>query len=234
LKSTVIAAAVAASIALMLTLSATGIQQQSSQVLAQGNGTNQTAAPPVITTGTPILGGVANLEVTRNSDNQLTVEVTKASVNNETTVISQNGTVTVVPGGNVTVIDNNTVVVAPPKDNVTTTPTNVTIITPDNQTVTTTPSNVTVVDPALPKPCGCNQTNNTGGNVTQPAQPQIPPVTIIPAPGQNVTTQEPIPAPIPLPQPPATNVTGGNTTAPTNPPFVPNAGNTTNTNGTGQ
>lgn len=192
------------------------IAQPTSNNETQASGNTTAAATP---TGTPILGGVANLQVTTNSDNQLTVEVTKATANNETTVISSNGTVTEVPGGNVTIVDNGTVVIAPNGTDVSTTPSNVTVIVPPNATNTGNQS----------QPCTCNQTQPQ----PQPTEQNgtIPPVTIIPAPGQNVTTQLPAPVPLPPienttnPNPPVSNNTG---------PFPPfNNNNQTNNNGTG-
>lgn len=171
------------------------------------------------TNSVPILGGIANLNTVQD-DTHVAFTITKNAANNETTVISQNGTVTEVPGGNVTVVDNGTVVVAP-----------------DNSTITTTPGNTTVIEPPRNEtvtpvqPCNCNQ-----------SQPTIPNVVVTPAPGQNVTTQAPpeTPIPTPIPLPPIENNTNTNTntnnTIPGNGGVVgPEAGgNTTNTNNTGQ
>jgi len=186
-----------------------------SAVLAQPTSNNETQATNAGSpnTSTPILGGVANLQVTRNGDNQLTVEITKSTANNETTVISSNGTVTEVPGGNVTIVDNGTVVVAPNGTDVSTTPSNVTVIVPPNAT-----------NPA--QPCTCNQTNQT-----QKPSEGIPPVIITPAPGQNVTTKPPEITPLP----PIENTTNPNPPVINNtnpvPPFPSN--NQTTNNGTG-
>ena len=148
------------------------------------------------------------------------------------TIIEPNGNVTEVPGGDVTVVDNSTVVIAPDDRNVTETPGNVTIIDPPQQPVDA--GNGT---------CTCQDQNGTSGS----GGGGIPPVTVIPAPGQDVTTQ------------PAGNATdggadggnvtdaggsgggngsgdaggtGGNSTGVTTPPLVPE-GNNTNTNSTG-
>lgn len=173
------------------------------------------------TNSVPILGGIANLNTVQD-DTHVAFTITKNAANNETTVISQNGTVTEVPGGNVTVVDNGTVVVAP-----------------DNSTITTTPGNTTVIEPPRNEtvtpvqPCNCNQTT----------QPTIPNVVVTPAPGQNVTTQAPpeTPIPTPIPLPPIENNTNGPVILPVNNQTgnggvvgPETGGNTTNTNNTGQ
>lgn len=205
-----------AAIALAMIIPLAGI---SPITLAQTNSTNQTnqnqttAGPtptPTATggnnttnnnTGTPILGGIATLN-TVQEEGKIQFTITKNAIKNETTVISQNGTVTEVPGGNVTVVDNGTVVVAPDNSTVSTTPTNVTVIEPPATTNQTTAA-----------PCNCSQQQQPGG------QAGIPPVQVVPAPGQNVTVNQ---APVenqtnsnpnpPVPLPPITN----NTTTPTN------------------
>lgn len=187
----------------------------------------------------PILGGVANME-TVNDGNHTVITITKNGTvapgpiivippteNNGTgngtiiipgenqsqgnvTVVEPAGNVTEVPHGNVTVVNNDTVVV-----------------TTDNSTVTPVPGNVTVITPPEPKPCAC--ANQTTQPATQPAS-TIPPVQVIPAPGQNVTiNQAPIEkqnqnqtTPVPFPPQPAneTNPTNNQTNLPPQPPVT--------------
>lgn len=137
------------------------------------------------------------------------------------TVIDPAGNITQIPDGNVTIIDNDTVIVAPPDENITETPGNVTVIDPEPPL------------PPTPEECGCPPAAG-GGNETAPAGNEtggIPPVEVIPAPGQNVTvgdneTTEPETPPSnetgtptepePEPAPPADNATApatGNETA---------------------
>lgn len=142
------------------------------------------------------------------------------------TVISPGGNVTEIPG-NITIIGNDTVIITEPGRNITEVP-----ISPSENITVIGPPITNETQPATPANCTCNQ----------PAQ--IPPVTITPAPGQNVTT---IPHPAenattqPLPPtttPPATNETsggnnqtggtgGGNETQ--TPPVNNSTGNNTNT-----
>lgn len=109
------------------------------------------------------------------------------------TIITPGGNVTEVPSANDTVtrVDNETVVITPPDRNITETPANVTVIDPPPH-----PAQLPVIEQPAAAPCKCNQTS-------------IPPVTITPAPGQNVTTL-PHPAEGNItsqPLPPATNQT---------------------------
>lgn len=136
---------------------------------------------------------------------------------------NENGTI-ITPGENVTAENPGNVTVITPGGNVTEIPGNITnagndtiIIAPPDRNITETPGNVTVIDPPRPPvvnetpatPCTCNQT-----------QPSIPPVTITPAPGQNVTTlphpseNATIPIPPPQPLPPVSNNSGSNQTNP--------------------
>ena len=159
--------------------------------------------PALVLASIMMLGGVVGISATANAqpfditseqgDQEALITVKLAT--NNTVVIPPNGTIIEVPG-NITQVDNNTVV-----------------ITPDNETVTTTPGNVTVIDPPVPEPCGCPPIE-----VEQPA-PGIPPVTVQPAPGQEVITQNgtelivnetqevPIPEPEPVPAPDNGNTT---------------------------
>jgi hypothetical protein len=133
----------------------------------------------------------------------------KTAENGNVTIIQPNGNVTEVHGGNVTVVDNNTVVVAPPDRNVTVTPGNVTIIDPPTQPV----KNETGSNGNNNQTCSCQNQNQSGSGSA------IPPVRVIPAPGQTVETQ------------PANNNGSGNTTNVT-PNVSPNngPGNQTNNN----
>jgi hypothetical protein len=127
---------------------------------------------------------------------------------NETIIISPGGNITEIPGGNVTEIDNGTA-----------------IITDENRTITETPGNVTVIDPPQvthpivipPKQnCTCQQQQNQSGSNNNG---NIPPVVVTPAPGQNVTTNEP-PHAAQLPVLPQEKPM---------PPLVPNGNQTNNT-----
>lgn len=140
--------------------------------------------------------------------------ITVQLATNNTVVIPPNGTIIEVPG-NITQVDNDTV-----------------IITPDNETVTEIPdSNVTVITPPVPEPCGCPPAGGEGAANETAAAPEIPPVLIRPAPGQNITEVPPtdnvtIPEPVPVPppeaaagnettdeMPPAPDISGDNETA---------------------
>src|SRR5215831_11495195 len=99
--------------------------------------------------------------------------------NNETTVIQPGGNVTEFPG-NVTNVDNETVIITPPDRNITEVP-----ISPDQNITVIGPPVHNESQPAQQPPCTCqNQSNTQPGN-------EIPPVQVIPAPGQNVTTHPP-------------------------------------------
>ena len=130
---------------------------------------------PALLLASLMLGGMVGISAATNANAQpfdITSEqgdqealITVKLATNNTVVIPPNGTIIEVPG-NITQVDNNTVV-----------------ITPDNETVTTTPGNVTVIDPPAPEPCACPPVTEE-----QPA-PGIPPVTVQPAPGQEVITE---------------------------------------------
>jgi hypothetical protein len=139
---------------------------------------------------------------TEQGDKEALITVKLAT--NNTVVIPPNGTVIEVPG-NITQIDNDTV-----------------IITPDNETVTPLPGNVTVITPPEPQPCGCPVAGNETSE--EPSEEGIPPVTVQPAPGQEVITENgtelvsnesqeeplpPVPEPEPAPAPAEGNETGG-------------------------
>lgn len=111
--------------------------------------------------------GPFNITASQEPD-EATIVVSLASLaggGGNTTVIDQEGNVTVVPDVNVTQVDNDTIVIAPPTENVTTIPEN----------------NVTVITPT-PEPCGCP----ADGNATQS---ELAPVIVRPAPGQQVTIE---------------------------------------------
>lgn len=136
-------------------------------------------------------------DITTEQGDQEALITVKLATNN-TVVIPPNGTVIEVPG-NITQIDNDTV-----------------IITPDNDTVTDLPGNVTVITPPEPEPCGCPV---AGNETSEEPAAGIPPVTVQPAPGQEVITEngtelvsnesqeEPLPVPEPEPAPPANDTT---------------------------
>lgn len=140
---------------------------------------------------TSILGQA--FDITTEQGEESAIITVKLATNN-TVVIPPNGTIIEVPG-NVTQIDNDTVVIVP-----------------ENETVTEVPGNVTVITPPAPEPCGCPVANET----TPAAEPEIPPVLIRPAPGQNITEVPPsdnVTIPVlpaePSPPAPATNETTG-------------------------
>jgi hypothetical protein len=146
----------------------TSVFQDDKQIVTIVTKSGQAPTGPVVVIPNP--EGGKNGTILTPGDN-------KTAENGNITIIQPNGNITTVPGGNVTVVDNNTVVVAPPDRN-----------------VTTTPGNVTVIDPPAPTPVK-NETGNGSSNHTNTCTCQqnqsngssIPPVQVIPAPGQDVT-----------------------------------------------
>lgn len=153
--------------------------------------------------------------ITPGDNNTVVIDngtVTEVPASNDTVIIQPDGNVTTVPDANVTVVDNSTVVIAPPDRNVTTIPDNITVIGPP----------ATELPPV--KNCTCQQQNNTEQPV--PGQPTIPPVQVIPAPGQNVTINQPENQTQPAENQTQTNPVENQTTEPV--PFPPQPGNETN------
>lgn len=254
-EKNVLLAVLAVSIVGLVTVSTTASIAQNDTATETSEESATTEIPAIkIDETTNIPGGFASIKTTQTTD-YISILVTKnpeesAPPQPDVPIVivpgdGENGTIVVPPPANETAGGDNNVTIIEPDGNVTQIEDgNVTnidnggnetvVITPPNENVTETPGNVTVIDPPPPEPpteeeCGCPPPAEAGGNETAGGGGgTIPPVEVIPAPGQNVTIGDN--ETVEEEQPPAAE-TGGNETATEEPAPqpLPPAGNETDT-----